>query len=134
MANYYGATSREDTLAKEFFAGYGGTSATMLFTRYGLGQRPHLLGANISNLTLTQLQSISGSLALTFNGYTYSGTINLSGVTSFTDAASAIQAALNSNLQVAAVTAGSSIAPESVSFTGSVDGATLRHVGLVRQH
>ena len=39
--------------AKEFFAtasspNYTGT-ATMMFTRFGLGQRPHLLGANISN-------------------------------------------------------------------------------------
>ena len=85
VANYYGATSREASLAKEFFAGYGGTSATMLFTRYGSKRRPHLLGANISNLTLNQLQSISGSLAITFQGYTYSGSINLSGVTSFSD-------------------------------------------------
>ena len=75
----------EASLAKEFFAGYGGTSATMLFTRYGLGQRPHLLGANISNLTLTQLQSINGSLAITFDGYTYSGTSIFRGVTSFLD-------------------------------------------------
>ena len=118
VANYYGATSTEASLAKEFFADYAGTSATMLFTRIGLGQRPHLLGANISNYNLTQLQSINGSLGLTFDGYTYSGNINLSGVTSFTDAAHAIQAALNSHRQVAAVTAGDSIAPESASFTG----------------
>ena len=84
-------TSSEASLAKEFFAAYyGDTSATMLFTRIGLGQRPHLLGANISNLTLTQLQSINGSLALTFDGYTYSGHVNLSGVTSFLDAAGKI--------------------------------------------
>ena len=126
VANYYGATSREASLANEFFAGYGGTSATMLFTRYGSIRRPHLLGANISNLTLNQLQSISGSLAITFQGYTYSGPINLSGVESFQAAASAIQAALNSHLQVAAVTAGSSITPVSVSFTGSLTGAFIQ--------
>ena len=126
MANYYGATSKEASLANEFFAGYGGTSATMLFTRYGGERRPHLLGANISNLTLNQLQSISGSLAITFQGYTYSGPINLSGVESFKAAASAIQTTLNSDLQVAAVTAGSSIAPVSVSFTGSVNGELLQ--------
>src|SRR5271165_2424634 len=103
VANYYGATSAQASLANEFFAGYGGTSATMLFTRYGDTRRPHLLGANISNLTLNQLQSISGSLAIPFQGYTYSGPINLSGVTSFSDAASAIQTTLNSHLQVAAV-------------------------------
>ena len=84
VANYYGATSSEASLAKEFFAGYAGTSATMLFTRFGGGWvRPHLLGANISNLTLSQLQSISGSLSIVFQGYTYTGSVNLSGVTSF---------------------------------------------------
>ena len=123
VENYYGATSSEASLAQEFFAtNYGNTSATMLFTRIGLGQRPHLLGANLSNLTLTQLQSINGSLALTFDGYTYSGYVNLAGVTSFLDAAGKIRAALNRNLQVAAVTAGSSIAPESTSFTGYTGG------------
>jgi len=144
VANYYGATSREDSLAKEFFADYAGTSATMLFTRIGLGQRPHLLGANISNLTLTQLQSINGSLGLTFDGYTYSGNINLSGVASFLDAGHAIQTALNSDLQVAAVTAGSSIAPESASFTGytvrnqlyvtSVSSGSIEIGGIVSGH
>ncbi len=97
----------------------------MLFTRFGLGQRPHLLGANISNLTLNQLQGISGSIALSFNGYTYSGYVNLSGVTSFLDAAGKIREALNHNLPVAAVTTESSIAPVSVSFTGSTDRSHL---------
>ena len=82
--------------------------------------------ANISNLSLSQLQSISGSISIAFQGYTYSGPINLSGVQSFSGAARAIRAALNSSLQVAAVTAGSSIAPVSVSFTGSVKGALLQ--------
>ena len=92
VANYYGATSAQASLANEFFAGYAGTSATMLFTRYtAAGERPHLLGANISNLTLSQLQSISGSLSITFQGYTYSGSINLSGVSGFSAAATAIQ-------------------------------------------
>ena len=126
VANYYGATSEEATWAKEFFAGYAGTSATMLFTRFGSWVRTHLLGANISNLTLSELQSIKGSIALTFQGYTYSGSIDLSGVESFPAAGNAIQNALNSNLQVAAVTAGSSIAPVSVSFKGSINGARLQ--------
>ena len=62
MANYYGATSFEACLANQFFAGYGGAPATMLFTRYsGGGGRPHLYGANIyNNLTLKELQSING--------------------------------------------------------------------------
>ena len=129
VANYFGATSNQATLATEFFAGYAGTSATMSFTRFGLGQRPHLLGANLSKLTPTQLQGINGSLALTFDGYTYSAPINLSGVGSskddFKNAASVIQTALNSNLLVAAVMTGSSITPESVSFTANADNDQL---------
>ena len=122
VANYYGATSMQASLANQFFAGYGGTSATMLFTRYQPlgGERPHLLGANIGNLTLSQLQSINGSLSITFEGATDSGSVNLSGVASFSAAANAIQNALNSNLPVEAVTAGSSITPVSVSFSGFV--------------
>ena len=125
VANYYGATSTEATLANEFFAGYAGTSATMLFTRYGRRQGRICRGQH-QQPHLNQLQSISGSLSITFQGYTYSGSINLSGVESFQAAASAIQTTLNSHLQIAAVTAGSSIAPVSVSFTGSVKGVFLQ--------
>ncbi len=127
VANYYGVTSAEASLANEFFAGYSGTSATMLVTRYTAGgDRPHLLGANISTLTLNQLQSISGSLSIVFQGYTYSGSVNLSGVNSFSAAATAIQTALDLNVPIAAVTAGSSITPVSVSFAGSLNGDLLQ--------
>jgi hypothetical protein len=51
--------------------------------------------------------------------------VNLSGVTSFLDAAGRIRAALNSSLQVAAVTAGNSITPEKTVFTGYTDHAHL---------
>ena len=128
VANYFGTKgplSGLTSLADDFFAGYAGTSATISFTRFGLGQRPHLLGANISDLTLAQLQSINGSLALNFNGYIYSGQVNLSGVLGFSDVSSTIQTALNDNLQVAAMTAGSSIAPKSVSFMGYLKNAQL---------
>ena len=125
VANYYGDTSVEAGLAVEFFAGYG-TSATMLFVRDPIGgNRAHLYGANVSNLTLAQLQAINGTMSITSQGYLFSGSINLSGVKSFTAAATAIQAALNQNLPVAAVTTGSSIAPVSVSFTGSTNGLLL---------
>jgi hypothetical protein len=122
VENYYGVKSPEATLAKEFFAGYAGTSATLSFTRFANGQRPHLLGANISSLTISELQSISGTLTLTFDGFTYSGDVDLSGVTSFSEAALDIRHALNRKLQTAAVTTGSSITPESVSFTGYTGG------------
>ena len=72
VADYYGATSFEASLANQFFAGYGGAPATMLFTRYsGGGGRPHLYGANIINLTLKDLQSINGSLSINFQGLSW---------------------------------------------------------------
>jgi hypothetical protein len=124
VANYFGVTSYEASLANEYFA--SGAPATMLITRYGFsGARPHLFGASIINLTLNQLQSIDGSLSIDFDGYTYSGSINLSGQT-FSGAAGAIQAALNQNRPVAASATGSSIAPASVSFTGSLNGELLQ--------
>jgi hypothetical protein len=123
VANYFGATSLEAQLADEFFAGYG-SSATLLFARYPVaGSRAHLFGGDISNMTLAQLQAINGSITITSQGYTFSGSINLSGVTSFSAAATAIENALDANLPVAAVTTGSSIAPVTVSFTGYQEGA-----------
>ena len=125
MANFYGVASAEAGLAAQFFAEYG-TAATMLFARYPVGgNRAHLFGANVSNLTLQQLQAINGPISITSQGYLFSGSVNLSGVTSFTAAAVAIQAALNQNLPVAAVTTGDSIAPVSVSFTGTTSGLLL---------
>jgi hypothetical protein len=128
VANYYGATSIEAHMADEFFSDYTGDSANMLFARYPvLPGRAHLYGGNVSNLTIPQLQAINGPISITSEGYKYSGSINLSGVTSFSGAATAIEKALNKNLPVAAVTTGSSIAPVTVSFTGSID-ATALHV------
>ncbi len=53
--------------------------------------------------------------------------------TSFVDAAGKITSGLNSNLQVAAVTSGSSIAPETVSFMGYVNEAQLYVTSRSRQ-
>jgi hypothetical protein len=98
----------------------------MLFARYPvLPARAHLYGANISDLTLAQLQAIEGSLSITSQGYNYSALVNLSSVTSFSSAATAIAKALNQTLPLAAVTTGSSIRPVSVSFRGSIDGLVL---------
>jgi len=122
VENFYGVTSQEATLAQEFFAGYSGDSATMLFTRFpSEPARAHLYGANIAGMTLAQLQAINGSISITSQGYDFSGHVNMSGVTSFAQAARRITAALNKNLPVGAQTTGNTIAPVSLSFTGSID-------------
>jgi hypothetical protein len=126
VANFFGATSIEASLAAQFFAGYNGSSAHMLFARFPVGSaRAHLYGAKLSDLTLGQLQAINGSLSVGSQGYDYSASINLSGVASFPAAAARITAALDRGLPVGAVTTESSIAPVTVSFTGSISAAVL---------
>jgi Protein of unknown function (DUF3383) len=122
--NYYGLDSGAATLASEFFDnGAYNNIATMDFTRIGLGQRPHLLGANIYPLSLSQLQEISGSVSLTFDGYTYSGDVNLSNVAThdndgYRTVAKDVQAALNSNRPTLATTTGDTLTPETAQFMG----------------
>jgi hypothetical protein len=124
--NYYGLTSEPAKLAAEFFKGYTGSSACMLFTRLPvLSARAHLYGGNVGSLTLDQLRAINGPLSVTSQGYTYSADINLSHAKSFKDAARILQAQLNHELPPAAATTGSSIKPVSVSFTGSVNNLLL---------
>jgi len=126
VANFFGARSLEASLAAQFFAGARGASAHMLFARFPVGgARARLYGSNIGARTLRRLQAVNGSLSINSQGYDYAASINLSGVAGFPAAATAIEAALNQNLPVAAVTTGSSIAPVSVSFTGSIGAAVL---------
>jgi hypothetical protein len=126
VENYYGVGSESAKLAAEFFKGYTGSSACMLFTRLPvLSARAHLYGGNVGSLTLAQLKAISGTLSVTSQGYPYSAQINLSHAKSFKDAAKILQAQLNHTLPTAGVTTGSSIAPASVSFTGSVNNLLL---------
>ena len=59
--NYFGVKSPEAQLADDFFAGYTGSSAEMLFDRFPPGGgRARIYGANISDMTLRQLQAING--------------------------------------------------------------------------
>lgn len=86
VANYFGVGSVEDLEAETYFAGYQGVTGpdgppTMDLTRDPIGQRPHVLGGNLGSDSLSELQAISGSLALTFDGFNYSANINLSNLT-----------------------------------------------------
>ena len=126
VENFFGVDSNEAKLATEFFSGYNGPWANMLFDRMPLGGgRARIYGANLSGLTLTQLKAIKGRLSLTSEGYNFDASINLASATSFASAASLIQAALNAAQPTEATTTGSSIAPASASFTGSIEGGLM---------
>jgi hypothetical protein len=121
--NFFGVTSAEASLATQYFAGYTGSSANMLFSRFPYGGgRARLFSGS---LKLSNLQSINSPLTITSEGYQFSANIDLAGVTSFKAAARTIQNALDANVPVAAQTTGSSITAEHVKFTGSLDQAIL---------
>ena len=76
-------------------------------------------------LTLHEMQAIHGTLSIFSQGYHYTASINLSGVTSVGAGVKEIGTALNAHLPQAAATTRSSIASETVHFTGSVNAGVL---------
>ena len=101
VSNYFGPTSTEAQLASIYFAGFQGCQAqpgAMLFAQKNAANvAAYLRGINVSAYTLAQLQSISGTMTITVNGTTFnSATINLSSATSFSNAATIIQAGFTS--------------------------------------
>lgn len=98
---YFGASSDEATVANVYFNGYeGGTQlpGNLLMTRYPeTAVAGWLRSGSLASVTLGQLQAFTGTLAITVAGVVKtSGTINLTGATSFSNAATIIQAAFTS--------------------------------------
>ena len=128
VADYFGPASTEAAEAEIYFTGFEGASiqpSTLLIAQYNPNAvAAYLRGGNVGALTLAQLQAIAGTLTITVDGYARTGTVNLTGTPSPTNAASLIQTALNSALPGEASVTGS-IAPGTTSFTGSVAGEVL---------
>ena len=130
VEDYFGVDTFSARLAAEFFSGYTGSSANMLFARFVPGGgRARLYGGDIYGLSVQQLQSINGPLSLTSEGYTFNASVNLANATSFASAAILIQSSLNAAQPIVATTMGS-ITPGSAVFTGSI-GSGLMDVTAV---
>jgi len=114
---YFGLGSAEAALAAIYFAGWTGSRVkpgNMVFTQYPTAAvGAFLRGGDISGITLATLQGYNGTLTIVINGVSYSGSVNLSGATSFSNAATLIATALNTS------------PPTEASFTGSISGTTL---------
>jgi Protein of unknown function (DUF3383) len=100
VASFFGASSNEATAANIYFGGYVGQTqqpGAMLFAQYNTAAVPaYLQGGNISVQPITFIQSLSGTLSVVVDGVTrLSGVLNLSGATSFSNAAALIQTGLN---------------------------------------
>lgn len=98
VANWFGAQAPETLLANIYFAGTDISTkipATLYFAQYNAAAvHGYLRGAALA-LSLTQLQALSGVLTLSLDGVsTVSENVNLSGATSFSNAAALIQTGL----------------------------------------
>jgi hypothetical protein len=117
VQNYFGAGSTEAAMAQVYFAGWSNSlqkPANMIFAQYpSTAVAAYLRGGNISAITLATLQGYNGTLTIVINGATYTGTVNLSGASSFSNAASLIATALNTS------------PPTEASFTAAIATTTL---------
>lgn len=101
VGNYFGTSSTEYALAVIYFNGYENSTVkpgTLYFYECDLvtARAAWLHGTSLAGMTLTQLQALSGSLSITIDGVVKSAaSINLSAVTSFSNAAASITSALS---------------------------------------
>lgn len=101
VSDFFGASSTEAAKATIYFNGFDNSNkkpGSILFAQYNpAAVAAWLRGGKVSGLTLTQLQALSGVLTLTVDGTPItSSTINLSAATSFSNAATIIQAGFTS--------------------------------------
>lgn len=99
VAEFFGAESREATMAAIYFAGFDNSTTkpgTLYLAQYNTGAvAAYLRSGSFEGVTLAQLQLISGVLTITIDGDIFTtGTINLSSATSPSNAAALIEAAL----------------------------------------
>lgn len=101
VQDFFGPNSEEARLAGIYFNGYNGATVlpgSLYFAQYNVNANPaYLRGGSLVGMTLSQLQAINATLSITVDGNVYSGTVDLSGATSFTEAAQIIALALDSS-------------------------------------
>lgn len=106
---FFGETSIEKQMADVYFAGYKNctkTPKTLLFSRYvgamGGGAGAYLRGGAITGLSITDLRNLeAGTMTIVVNGASHTSmTIDLSDATSYSLAASIINAAFDGALAV----------------------------------
>ena len=98
VSSWFGPNAPETTIANNYFPGTvnaGQLPYVLKFMGYALTASPAgSYGAQLGNMTLAQLQALSGSLTFTINGLQFSSSsISLAGATSFSNAAAIMNGA-----------------------------------------
>lgn len=99
VSDWFGPNAPETILANVYFAGFINCTvlpSTLFFAQFNTASlSAYARGASVAALTLAQLQALSGTIALTVDGtLVTSAAINLSGATNFSNAATLVQAGL----------------------------------------
>lgn len=131
IASYFGDNSQEALLAGNYFLGFDNSHkkpGSLLIAQYNQAAvAAYLRSGQVSGLSIPQLQSISGTLIVSVDGYVRTASsLNLVSATSFSAAAGLIATALNAggaNPNVASYTA--AVAATTNAFTGSIAGNLL---------
>lgn len=117
VGNFFGEDTVEARAAAKYFAGFENSNkkpGRLLFAQYNEDDvGAYMRGGDISEMTLSELQAISGSLSIVIDGVTKSGNPNLSGATSKSNAGMLIADALGLE------------GPQAASFTGAISTTTL---------
>lgn len=137
-AAFFGAMSTEAAHAAIYFLGYDNSSVkpgSMLFTQYNTAPvSAWLRSGNLASVGLAGVQAVSGTLTVLIDGVSHTGSVTLSGATSYSQAAQLIAEALDipalpvagvftgsistTNLTVSAVLSGSLGVGDVISGTG----------------
>jgi Protein of unknown function (DUF3383) len=128
VQTYFG-TGKQATGAGVYFEGFTGAQQTpsqILMAQYNQSAVAAWLRGG-SGLTLAAVQALDGTLDVVVDGYPRNATVNLTSATSFTNAASTIQTALNG----ADPTEASVTASIGSTFTGTQSGTALTTTSTV---
>jgi hypothetical protein len=131
VSDFFGASSDEAALAAVYFSGFDISNVkpgAMLFAQYPTSAvAAYLRGGDVSNLTLANLQALTGALGVVVDGVTFEANVNLAAAVSFSSAATIIENALNTPVSVtgsiAANVVTGAIAPNV--GTASISGTTM---------
>ena len=99
VSDYFGTSSTEAAIAAVYFNSFDNSTkipnALNFYHHATAARSAYLRGGSMAAVTLTQLQAMSGTLTITVDAETHTtASINLSGATSFSNAATIITAAL----------------------------------------
>lgn len=142
VQNFFGADSREAEMAAIYFNGFDGSQtkpSVIYFAQYNDADvAAYLRSGSFEGVTLAELQLLSGLLTITIDGVAETtANIDLSGATSFSNAASLIQTALDaqaagttcvydSQLNAFVITSPTTGAASTISFASNTLSAGLK--------